>query len=77
MGLSLDEVIAAATSRPAEILGLKDLGTLCVGAIADVAIFEMQTGNFDFVDSYGNHMNGGQRLVNTLTIKDGQIWARS
>jgi dihydroorotase len=77
LGLSLDEVITASTIRPATILGLQDqIGTLRPGSTADVAVFDIETGSFDFVDSYGNHMTGQQKLVNVVTIKDGQVWQR-
>jgi dihydroorotase len=75
LGLKLEDVIEAATSGPARILGLdKQLGTLRPGAIADLAVFELQAGQADFVDSYGNQWSGSERLVNVVTIKDGRVW---
>lgn len=72
LGMGLEEVIAAATSVPAKILKLGDgLGTLRPGAVADIAVFELQDGHFDFVDSYGKPFRGTQRLVNVATIKNG------
>ncbi|MCC7450148.1 MAG: amidohydrolase/deacetylase family metallohydrolase [Anaerolineae bacterium] len=76
LGLNLEEALAACTSRPAHILGLEqELGSLRPGYRADVAVFELEPGRFDYVDSYGKHMTGSQRLVNRVTIKDGQVWA--
>jgi dihydroorotase len=73
LGLGLDDAIAAVTSTPARVLKRSDqLGSLRVGATADVALFELQYGEFSFVDSYGSRLNGTQKLVNTLTIKDGK-----
>ncbi len=73
LGLSLEDALAAVTSTPARILKRdSDIGSLRVGATADIALFERQTGDFTFVDSYGTRLQGTQRLVNTLTIKDGQ-----
>jgi dihydroorotase len=78
LGLPLEEALAAATCRPAQILGLdKQLGTLRPGTIADIAVFELQEGAFEFVDSYQNQRRGTQRLVNVVTVKDGQIWQAS
>ncbi len=75
LGLSLDEVIAASTMRPAQILGLdQELGSLCPGYRADVAVFEVQQGRFELIDSYGSRMTGAQRLANMATIKDGKVW---
>jgi imidazolonepropionase-like amidohydrolase len=40
LGLTSAQAIAAATSRPAELLGIKDLGTLAVGKSADFIVLE-------------------------------------
>jgi imidazolonepropionase-like amidohydrolase len=40
LGLTPGEAIVAATSRPAELLGLKDSGTLAVGKRADLLILD-------------------------------------
>jgi predicted amidohydrolase len=43
LGMPLDEVIAAATVRPAEVVGLAaSVGSLRVGAAADVGLFELE-----------------------------------
>ena len=75
LGLSLTDVIRAATCAPAAILGLQEqIGSLRVGMKADVAVFSLEEGAFEFVDSYGNAIPGTRRLVNTATIKDGRVW---
>ena len=52
LGWSLEEVVAQATVAPARAMGvLGEIGTLAVGACADVAIFDLQSGVFDFEDS--------------------------
>lgn len=76
-GMSLEDAILRATANPARVLGEGDrLGTLQPGAVADVAVFSLEQGAFDFVDTDQNHMTGSQRLVPQLTIKDGRIWYR-
>jgi imidazolonepropionase-like amidohydrolase len=40
LGLPAAEAIVAATSRPAELLGIKDLGTLAVGKSADFLVLD-------------------------------------
>jgi imidazolonepropionase-like amidohydrolase len=40
LGLTPAQAITAATSRPAELLGIKDLGTLAVGKSADFIVLE-------------------------------------
>ncbi len=42
LGMSFPEVIEAATSRPAALLGMQnEVGTLRPGAYADIALFEI------------------------------------
>jgi dihydroorotase len=77
LGMDWDELIAAATSRPAAILGLeRDVGSLQVGHYADVALFEVDNGDFRFYDSDMNQRIGRERLRNTLTIVGGRKLAR-
>jgi dihydroorotase len=73
LGLSLDDVIRAATSRPAELLGLQgEAGTLKPGARADVALFRLEQGRFAFYDTRKVRREGNQRLRSTLTLAGGQ-----
>ncbi len=73
LGLSLAEVIEAATSRPAAVLGMTDeIGTLRPGAYADIALFELEQGEFSFHDVLGQRRDGRQMLRNTLTLVNGR-----
>ena len=74
LGLSLDEVIRASTTRPAEVLGKQDeIGTLKIGASADLTVFKIEEGKFTFVDVKGESKIGKQKLTVTKVIKDGEI----
>lgn len=74
LGLPLPAVIAAATSRPAELIGEQGrLGTLAPGAVADVAVFALETGDFAFADTVGDRRSGSKRLRNTTTVVAGRI----
>ncbi len=73
MGESIAAVIAQSTWNPAKELRLEPLGTLSVGAPADLAILSLRTGAFGFVDSYGAKMNGTKKLECELTVKDGRV----
>lgn len=78
LGVSLDEVFRCVTTNPARAIGEGErLGTLKPGAVADVAVFSLERGQFDFVDTDQNHMTGEQKLVTQLTLKDGRIWYRA
>ena len=73
MGLSIQEVIAATTSKPAKYLQRKDLGHLSVGGLADVSILNQRKGEFGFIDTRGKRMEGNQKLECELTLKDGKV----
>ena len=82
VGLTLDEAIAAATVTPAKVLGLANHsklsdGTLSVGSVADVAVFDLLEGRFVWHDMSGNMIEGKTKLDTVATIINGQIvWSR-
>jgi dihydroorotase len=59
LGFTLDQVIAMATIAPAKIINrMPKLGTLQIGAPADVAIMELVEGPVSFVDTRNNTREG-------------------
>lgn len=73
MGMPLGEVIRASTINPAREIGHPELGHLSVGAVADVAALKLMEGNFGYADSFGGRLDGRQRLLCELTVKDGEV----
>ena len=73
MGLSLHEVVAEMTSHPAHEIRREDLGNLSVGAVADVAVLRLEKGKFGFTDMVNSRLDGNQKLVDEMTVKDGKI----
>jgi len=73
IGLTLNEVITASTWKPAQVINRKEFGHLTVGALADVAIFSLDTGKFGFIDSDGNKISGDKKLTCHLTVLDGRV----
>jgi len=73
IGLTLNEVIAMSTWNPAQIINRTELGHLSAGALADVALFSVDKGNFGFVDVGGNKMMGDKKLTCQLTVINGEI----
>jgi dihydroorotase len=73
IGLSLQEVVADMTAHPAHQIKRDDLGNLSVGSVADVAVLSIQKGHFGFTDMNDTRVDGSQKLVDELTIKDGRI----
>jgi dihydroorotase len=64
LGMSLDRVIACATVNAARAIeAFAGLGTLRVGAPADVAVFERRTGEFEFVDNVNSKRMGREKLI--------------
>jgi len=77
LGLPLGEVVARATWEPAKIIGrVPGLGTLMVGAPADISIFDLVDGPTEFVDTRKNKRSGTKKLVPWLTVKGGRPWGR-
>ena len=73
LGVPLAEVIARSTVAPARLLRRPELGTLALGADADVAVFELQSGQFPFVDCGKAKIVGDRRLECVLTVRAGEI----
>lgn len=73
LGMSLDDVIVRSTWNPAHEIQQDELGHLSVGAIADITVLQVMKGKFGFVDQDGAKLNGNQKLVAELTIRDGKV----
>ena len=77
LGLPLEEVVARATVEPARVIGrVPGLGTLQLGAPADLAVMELVSGPVEFVDTRNNKRTGQQKLVPYLTIRGGRPFGR-
>ncbi len=73
LGMPLQNVLAANTSRAAEVIKRTELGHIGVGAEADVAVLALRKGEFGFIDSGGGQMPGTQKLECELTVRAGQV----
>ncbi len=74
LGLSLDDALRKTTTIPAKVMGYEDvLGTLKVGSVADIAIFELAEGDFTFVDCRREERNGHLRLIPVKVIRAGKV----
>src|SRR5712664_2862560 len=64
-------------ATPAKAIGREGkLGTLKPGAVADVAVFGLEEGAFDYEDAHGQHITGRHRFVPALTLRAGEVWWR-
>jgi dihydroorotase len=73
LGMSLPEVIAAATAGPAAMLGRTDLGNLRPGAGADVTVLRLDDEPVELADSNGVRKTVRTRLIPALTIVEGTL----
>ena len=73
IGMTLQEVIAASTWKPANVIKRTELGNLSEGMEADIAVFNLKTGDFGFSDASGLAIKGKQKIEAELTIRKGRI----
>lgn len=73
LGMDLEDIITRATWNSANSIKRQDLGHLSVGAVADIAVFNLREGDFGFLDARGNRIDGTQKLEAELTIRAGEV----
>ncbi len=73
MGMPLSEVITRSTLTPAQEIGHPELGTLSIGAEADIAVLRQERGQFGYVDCGAARMNGDRKLCCEMTVRAGEI----
>ncbi|MDP2996251.1 MAG: amidohydrolase/deacetylase family metallohydrolase [Bryobacterales bacterium] len=73
LGMSLEDVLMRATASPARVISrVPGLGTLEVGAPADISLLAIEDGQFQLVDSQKNAVTAAKRIVSRLTISRGR-----
>jgi len=73
MGMSIQDIIARATWKPALAIKREDLGQLSEGAVADVTVLAVRNGKFGFVDARNFKMEGTRKFEAELTIREGRV----
>jgi dihydroorotase len=72
LGMTLGEVILKTTFIPAKVLRKdNEIGSLRKGAIADVLVFDIQAGEFNFTDTHFRVLRGERRLRPVEVIRNG------
>ena len=75
MGMTVEQVVTRMTWNPAREIRREQFGHLTPGAVADIAVLRLETGQFGFVDSARTRFTGTQRLTADMTLKGGQaVW---
>jgi len=73
LGMTVNQVVACATVHAAHAhRALSTLGTLRVGASADVAVFDLRDGDFEFVDNVNAKRIGHRKLVPSAVVMAGK-----
>ena len=71
MGLSLEEVLDAATISPAGLIGKPELGSMDIGTVADICILKKKEKEMLYTDRANHKFYGTQALVPMMTFKAG------
>ena len=71
-GMSLEDVLTAATLTPAKLVGRPELGSMGEGTPADVAVFRLKKKQVPYTDINGHKFTGSQVLVPMMTFKGGK-----
>ncbi|MBM3459397.1 MAG: amidohydrolase family protein, partial [Armatimonadetes bacterium] len=74
LGLSLEQVVERATSAPARAIGRPELGTLTVGAPADLAVFRIRDEPIRMLDTHSGVRNWDRQLRVEATVRAGVIY---
>ncbi len=73
LGMSFEDVLLRATANPAKIINrVPGMGSLEVGAPADVALLAVEEGSFRLVDAQKDVVTATKRIVSRLTICRGK-----
>lgn len=73
MGMDLPSVIKATTLNPAKEIKREDLGTLSLGSVADISIFNIREGKFGLFDYTGYRIDASKKLECEMTVRAGKI----
>jgi dihydroorotase len=73
IGMPLSEVIYRCTVTPAKAIRRPELGTLSVGAEADVAVLRKLDGPFSYTDCGRARVTGQGKLECAMTLRAGQV----
>jgi dihydroorotase len=74
LGMPFDDVVRAATAKPAEVMGRPELGSLALGSVGDAVAFRLEEGQFDYYDAVGEVLVGDRRLMPEVMVVGGRIW---
>lgn len=74
LGMTLADVVRAATRAPADAIGRDELGTLRKGAMGDASVLDLREGAFEYEDVDGETIVGDHRLFPAGLVLGGKWW---
>jgi len=75
LGMDLDKAVERVTVNPTKVYDFGvQIGTLRAGSEADISIFDLQEGKYEFVDGSGAKRVGAQKLVNKAVVCRGRLY---
>jgi dihydroorotase len=75
IGVPVEKAVAMVTANPSRVFDYgAQIGTLRPGSEADVSIFELRDGKFEFEDSDGVKRTGQEMLANKAVVRRGQLF---
>lgn len=74
LGLDLPTVVKLSTENAAHALKRPELGTLKPGSVGDATVLSVEEGEFDYVDTVGEHMKGDRRILSRGVVISGRWW---
>ena len=73
IGMPLQDVLYRVTRAPALSIHRPELGTLDVGACADIAVLRNREGKFGYMDCGGARLTGEGKLECVATLREGEV----
>ncbi|MGO9256402.1 MAG: amidohydrolase family protein [Bryobacteraceae bacterium] len=73
LGMTEEQIVERVTSNAARAIKRPQLGALSEGAVADIAVLEVQEGKFGFLDSGHARLDATRRFRCLLTVRNGVI----
>jgi dihydroorotase len=78
LGMDIDKAIELVTLRPSQVFDFgAQIGTLRPGSEADISVFELQQGKFEYVSGGGGKREGTQKLVNKAVVRRGRLFVNA
>jgi dihydroorotase len=75
LGMSLEDAVAKTTLAPARVLGREgELGSLRPGSVGDVFVFQINRGEFSFIDTHRVERKGDKYMEPVVTVRAGALY---